>query len=41
MKTYVDQLLAKFEVRDRTEAVVFAWDKGFVPPGRAAVAIMD
>lgn len=33
VKTYVASLLAKLEVRDRTQAVVAAYESGFVRPG--------
>jgi DNA-binding CsgD family transcriptional regulator len=32
IKTYVKRVLSKFEVRDRTQAAVFAYDAGFVRP---------
>ena len=33
VKTYVASVLAKLGVRDRTQAVVFAYESGFVSPG--------
>lgn len=36
VKTHVKRILAKLEVRDRTQAAVFAFDSGFVTPERAS-----
>ncbi len=33
VKTHVARILAKLEVRDRTQAVIFAYETGFVRPG--------
>lgn len=33
VKTHVAHVLAKLEVRDRTQAVIFAYETGFVRPG--------
>ena len=33
VKTHVARVLAKLEVRDRTQAVVLAYETGFVQPG--------
>ena len=34
MKTHVSRVLAKLGLRDRTHAVVFAYENGIVAPGR-------
>ena len=34
VRTHVGNVLAKLELRDRVQAVVFAFTSGFVPPGR-------
>ncbi|MFC4000093.1 response regulator [Prauserella oleivorans] len=34
VKTHVSRVLAKLELRDRTHAVVFAYENGIVAPGR-------
>lgn len=36
VKTHVKRILAKLEVRDRTQAAVFAFDSGFVTPETAS-----
>jgi DNA-binding CsgD family transcriptional regulator len=36
VKTHVKRVLSKLEVRDRTQAAVYAYDIGFVKPGDAA-----
>lgn len=36
VKTHVKRILAKLEVRDRTQAAVFAFDSGFVTPEMAS-----
>ena len=36
VKTHVKRILAKLDVRDRTQAAVFAFDSGFVTPERAS-----
>jgi len=36
VKTHVKRILAKLEVRDRTQAAVFAFDSGFVTPESAS-----
>jgi DNA-binding CsgD family transcriptional regulator len=35
VKTHVKRILAKLEVRDRTQAAVFAFDSGFITPAHA------
>ncbi|WP_367130157.1 response regulator [Saccharothrix sp. HUAS TT1] len=35
VKTHVSRILAKLDLRDRTHAVVFAYEHGIVEPGRA------
>ena len=37
-KTYVGRILAKLDLRDRAQAVVFAYETGFVTPGGSAPA---
>jgi DNA-binding NarL/FixJ family response regulator len=34
VKTHVSRVLAKLDLRDRTHAVVFAYENGIVAPGR-------
>jgi DNA-binding NarL/FixJ family response regulator len=36
VKTYVNRLFTKLDLRDRTQAVVYAYEHGFVRPGHAA-----
>ena len=36
VKTHVKRVLSKLEVRDRTQAAVYAYDAGFVVPGDGA-----
>ena len=36
MKTHVTRLLAKLDVRSRVQAVVLAYESGFVRPGHTA-----
>jgi DNA-binding NarL/FixJ family response regulator len=36
VKTHVSNVLAKLELRDRTAAVVFAYENGVVVPGDSA-----
>jgi DNA-binding NarL/FixJ family response regulator len=33
VKTHVSRVLAKLELRDRTHAVVYAYENGIVSPG--------
>jgi DNA-binding NarL/FixJ family response regulator len=33
VKTHVAAILAKLDLRDRTQAAVFAYESGFVRPG--------
>lgn len=35
VKTYVNRLLTKLDLRDRTQAAVFAYEHGIVEPGHA------
>jgi DNA-binding NarL/FixJ family response regulator len=35
VKTHVKRILAKLEVRDRVQAVIFAYESGLTPPGSA------
>jgi DNA-binding NarL/FixJ family response regulator len=35
-KTHINRLFAKLEVRDRVQAVIFAYESGFVSPGPRA-----
>lgn len=36
MKTHLTRILSKLELRDRVQAVVFAYEIGLVEPGGAA-----
>jgi DNA-binding NarL/FixJ family response regulator len=38
VKTYVNRLLSKLDLRDRTQAAVWAYEHGIVRPGRARSA---
>ena len=40
-KTYVGRILAKLDLRDRAQAVVFAYETGLVTPGGSAAARAD
>lgn len=33
VKTHVGNILAKLQARDRTQAVIFAYETGFITPG--------
>jgi DNA-binding NarL/FixJ family response regulator len=35
VKTHVARILAKLELRDRTQAAIYAYEHGVVQPGRA------
>lgn len=39
VKTHVKRVLAKLDLRDRTQAVVFAYEVGFVAPGHTPVPL--
>ena len=39
VKTYVTRVLTKLQVRDRLQAVVRAYDTGFVTPGQCSTAV--
>ena len=36
VKTHINRLFAKLGVRDRVQAVIFAYESGFISPGRPA-----
>ena len=36
VKTHVKRVMAKLAVRDRVQAVIFAYEAGLTPPGSAA-----
>lgn len=36
IKSHIGRILAKLDLRDRVQVVVFAYEKGIVRPGRGA-----
>ena len=36
VKTHVKRILMKLDVRDRVQAVIFAYESGLIPPGSGA-----
>ena len=39
MKTHVNRVFQKLAVRDRVQAVVFAYESGLVQPGEASARV--
>jgi DNA-binding NarL/FixJ family response regulator len=39
VKTHVSNVLAKLDVRDRVQGVIYAYESGLVEPGRSDTAV--